>query len=63
MSNSLNREQLVIVSRALPEIPFGKRDDFEKYLADVLRPRQNMSDTDVRHAVAAGLVRYGKPRN
>lgn len=53
----LTGQQRVLVSYALTGLSVYQRDEAEKYIADVLRPKREIADTDVNHAIAAALHR------
>ena len=54
-------QQQQIIQRAANQIKKPRREDFLKYVEDILRARRDPPDnTDVRHACGAGICRYGR---
>jgi hypothetical protein len=54
---NLTERQRRIIDQAAADIAPERLDDFHKYIADVLRPRREIWDSDVGRAVAAALVK------
>jgi hypothetical protein len=61
MTEFLNRTQLEIIIRAASRSVLKEnRDVFRKYVADVLRGKIEPTNTDVRYACGAGIIKYGR---
>jgi hypothetical protein len=57
----LNRTQHEIINRAASRSVLREnRDAFRKYVADILRGENGPTNTDVRHACGAGIIKYGR---
>jgi len=53
-------QQQQIVARAASRIKKQSREAFRKYVLDILRGKTGPTNTDVRHAAGAGIVKYGR---
>ena len=62
MIESLHIKQQQIIERAANLVRAPRRQEFIKYTEDVLRAKpQPPSNSDVRHACCASLLRYRRP--
>jgi hypothetical protein len=62
MIENLNDKQKQIVDRAAGLLRPAQRESFRKVTFDVLRARpQPLSNSDVRHACCASLLKYRRP--
>jgi hypothetical protein len=58
----LSRTQSNIIERAAARSVLKQhREAFRKYVVDVLRGKIEPTNTDVRHACGAGIIKYGRP--
>ena len=61
MTEILNRTQLDIIDRAASRSVLREnRAAFRKFVSDVLRGKIEPTNTDVRHACGAGIIKYGR---
>ena len=61
MTEFLNRTQLEIIYRAASRSVLKEnREAFRKYVADILRGKNEPTNTDVRHACGSGIIKYGR---
>ena len=58
MIDTLNATQRDIIDRATADLPATLVEPFEKFLADILRAKREVADSDVRHACGAAHVRF-----
>ena len=58
----LTERQRLILQRAAADVPPAQIDAFDKFVADVLRSKREISDSDVRHATCSALLRHGARR-
>jgi hypothetical protein len=57
----LSRTQSSIIERAAGRSVLKEnRDAFRKFVTDILRGKNEPTNTDVRHACGAGIVKYGR---
>jgi hypothetical protein len=59
---TLTERQRLILERAAADVPPAQIEAFDKFIADVLRSKREVWDSDVSHAVCAALVKYGARR-
>ena len=61
MTEILNRTQLEIIDRAASRSVLKEnREAFRKYVSDILRDKNEPTNTDIRHACGAGILKYGR---
>ena len=53
----IDPDHLALVMRVARELPDTNRDGFFKHVADLLRPRLDITDADVRKAVSQARAR------
>ena len=53
--------QASLVRAETPTIRGARQADFHKFIADVLRGVRIVTDADVRRAIDAASLRYGRP--
>lgn len=58
---SLTSFQRSLVRAATPAIRHSRQADFHKFIDDMLRPVQVVTDRNVRDAIDAAAARYGRP--
>jgi hypothetical protein len=57
----INRTQNEIINRAAARsILKQNREAFRKYVADILRGKNEPTNADVRHACGSGTLKYGR---
>jgi hypothetical protein len=56
---TLTHQQKQLIETKCRNIPPARRSDFEKFIADVLRGRLELRDTDIWFATTEALHRYG----
>lgn len=59
----LTERQLEIIWYAARNISSARVPDFIRYVESALRPKRLIADTDVTHAVCAGLVKIAPQNN
>jgi len=61
MTELINRAAQEIINRAASRSVLKEnREAFRKYVADILRGKNEPTNTDIRHACGAGIVKYGR---
>jgi hypothetical protein len=61
-SLNLTARQRAMIHNAADDVPVAQNERYQKFIADVLRPFREIRDSSVRHAICAGLLRYGSRR-
>jgi len=60
MSEQLEEKHLRIIDRATERIRKQYRDDFRKFVFDILRGQQQPTATSTRHAIGAAFCKFGR---
>jgi hypothetical protein len=59
-SMNLTARQRAMIDDAAADIPTDRVEQFLKYTADILRGFREVRTSSIRHAICAGLLRYGQ---